>query len=114
MNVTMNKDNEYKGESFTIEFPRIFIPPVHSLKSSFYYYKMQNGTKVCAISLFQQVPVSVVFLFFFPPPPSLWEVNGRRALHSDREIFRLYLVIKTSRSKNYLRAACGFQRHRRY
>lgn len=65
----MNKDNEYKGESFTIEFPRIFIPPVHSLKSSFYYYKMQNGTKVCAISLFQQVPVAVVFLFFFP---SLW------------------------------------------
>lgn len=26
MNVTMNKDNEYKDESFAIEFPRIFIP----------------------------------------------------------------------------------------
>lgn len=26
MNVTMNKDNEYKSESFTIEFSRIFIP----------------------------------------------------------------------------------------
>lgn len=57
-----------------------------------------------------QSPSSLLPFFFFPS----FREQTAKALHSDREIFRLYLVIKTSRSKNYLRAASEFQRHRQY
>jgi len=57
----MNKGNEYKGESFTIESRESSFPGTF-LEEFLYYYKMQNGTKVCVISFFQRVPL---FFFFF-------------------------------------------------
>lgn len=65
---------------------------------------MQNGTKVCAIALFQQVPAFAALSFV---PPFFDEQAGRACIHTDNngEISRLYLIIKASRSKNYLRAA---------